>query len=778
MNPANESLKRHTFDIEATDESAILDSYEAIALHINESQDYSASATRSRESTTRENVKAWLEDPRNGEWFIVIHGFDSVQRASQLRAMLPVPERGRCQMIITTRTRYTVSDLLDKDLHEACVKVDALSHADSMRLFTHHIRRRLTTRNVRGLEDGSNDKINHQTDSLVATLWSPMMIRSAVTYMNREWLKVKQMSKMLSDKGFSAVKTSFGDYLQYLLRPLNIDGASSYTSSPRVRHFLFLLAFFDAQGVSWELLELEYKHEKRDLIEFLRILQDCSMVEMVDQEDDLVYVLNAHVRRAILDWIEHSHDPGLVDNTYHSQSRDYGPEGLLQRYNKALAMTYKAYNNMHDTSAKRTQVMSLKPHTSKHTLMPHFECFLEFTKKYPENVNFRLSDLAVRAVILFSKVLLDRDRYDDAMRVTAYAQAHFKCDFSEIGAADATKSKQARVLFHLVRQLVKVYLARPQDDRSAEYWSKAEALIETLQSDVHRVERLEPEWAKFTSLKFEIQLDKIRVFWKSERLEAARRELSHIIESTGKLTRDGDQLHEPPGNNESLLYGVPGSVADREKRRNSVREPQLRVTRESALLHTAEGILHDQTDPKLAHKSWQKARSELKLAQFAVSKWFPENKALYADLGVELAVVNTKIGSRHLVEDAIRTLEIACKEAKSAYGSCRRAWNLERRLNEARLKSKKHVRRGTESSRELLELYEQRLGPEKVATKKCAKLLARGYELMGKTEERRELGQRYPCLAQRFGDDIGLMMAMILRLQALIMWLLGGRQFE
>jgi hypothetical protein len=761
MNPTDEILKRHTFKVYANSKLTLLDSYNTIVQQIR---------SKGREKTTQDTLKAWLEDRRNGGWFMVVHGFDSIQNADELWDMLPVPERGLCQMIITSRTRAAVTEYLG---HDACIPVDTLSRADSMRLFNHHVQRALTNRTPRVNADRADDGSDHETESLLEVLWSPFMIKSAAEHMNKNWFTVEFMKERLDGRGFSAVKTRPEDYLGYILRPLLLNRSSEHSSWPRVVHFLFLLAFFAPEGISWDLLLSEYKDQEDDLDGFLKTLQDCSMVSQDSQQKPSLYVLNGHVRRALLGWIEHGPDPGR------KRSKGHGPEALLQRYNKTLSMTYRTYKNR-NSLAKRTKTKPTKSDQSKQALMRHFECFLDFTKKYPETLTIPLGNLAVRSVIFFSKILLDKDRYDDAMEVTAYAHAHFKCDLIETNAADDETSKEARVSFHLVRQLVKVYLALPEDDYSAQYWWRAQELIEKLHSMSIRLEKLELEWTRFTSPKLEIQLDKVRVCWKSKNIKDARRELCHIVESTGLLKMEKNRLLEPIQVVGSLVHlGTPKNVAEDYKRRDSLRELQLKVTRENGLLHTAEGMFHEQTDPKLAAKSWRQARQALTLAQRAAKEWFSEDIVLEAAIGVEIAVVNTKIGTPDLVNKAIKILNTAHTKASFTYGSCRRTWDMERRLNEARLRSKnkKHITIGTESSRGLLALYEKRLGMEKVATKKCAMQLEKGLRLTGQWEERDALVERYRFLEQDSCDDFRLFLLMKHLIDFLV-WLVSGRKLE
>ena len=770
MNPADKAMQRHSFEVEAKNKSALLESYDAIAHQINMSHDESEFRTKSLDKVTGRTLKAWLENRQNGGWFMVVYGFDSVQYAEELWEMLPVPECEYCQMLITTRTRATVKDVEGNLIPE--VQVDVLNQTDSMRLFKHHIQRKLTIRHPQDSENQVDDPDDHQTKSLVEKLWSPFMIRSAAKHMNNKSLVVGYMNKRLDDNSFATVRTTPQDYLEYILRPLNPDGSFKDKPWPRVVRFLFLLAFFHSRGVSWDLLLSEYKQEEEGLVDMLEILQDCSMISMDYQQDQTVYVLNAHVRRALLGWMDNGRGLG------HTCSDEYGPEAILKHYNKSLSMICKAYKINHSNSPKQTKTKPLKPHASKQAFMPHFECFLDFIKKHPQKLNFTLGDLAVRAVILFSKVLLDEDRYDDAMKVTAYAHTHFKCDLSEIDAADAGKSKQARISFHLMRQLVQVYLARPQDDCSAESWGKAEELINKLQAEAHRIKELDLPWTHFTSPELDIQLEKVRVYWKSGRVEPARRELSHIIESTGVLIkRDGQVLEPIQGNGCRVRFGLPKNLREEDQRRRSIRMLQLKVTREDGLLYTMEGIQKHQKNPRLAHKSWKKARKALRLAQDAASQWFPDDAVLHDEIGEEIAVANTKIGTAGLVNQAITTLEAACDRAKSRYGQCRRTWDLERRLNEARLKSKKHVEEGTDSANRLLQLYEERLGPEKMATKQCALQLAKGLRYMGRWEERCALARRYTGLEQELRDDMGMFLRLEFELMALLMWLLSGGRY-
>jgi hypothetical protein len=115
--------------------------------------------------------------------------------------------------------------------------------------------------------------------------------------------------------------------------------------------------------------------------------------------------------------------------------------------------------------------------------------------KDPRKLNVELDDAAVRAITSISQTLLDQDRHTEAMEVLEYAQKHFQCGYPGAQLSKATHPKQARVLFHLLRQLFKVYLSRPGDDDSAHYLTMAEDLLKRLREEAGRIDKIELTWA-------------------------------------------------------------------------------------------------------------------------------------------------------------------------------------------------------------------------------------------------------------------------------------------
>jgi hypothetical protein len=547
-----------------------------------------------------------------------------------------------------------------------------------------------------------------------------MMIKHAAEDATKRSLSVLHLKELVDDYGFSKVTTPFKlTYLEYVLQPLD----STLCDTPSRRWevgTLFLLAFFSSDGVSWNILNKNYEKKKKnprklgtsELLDVLGRLEDCALIRKVLKGTDHVYsIAPGNIRESILDWIER--DDSLEDSA----------AGLLKRYNKALSLVYKFYRSSHKHTAKAISDDSSPIHQVEQRLMPHFDCFLQFTQKHPQQQKLLLDDLAVRAVICFSKVLVDQGRHKEAMDVTEYTRKHFKLEkFGD--------EAQPMLFFKLGRHLINIYLTRPKDATSFHYRSRASDMIVEMQSVADRIKEQNIKWTWLPSTSLRIKLDQVKVHRQTTQFDQAHRLLSDIQDGISTITTEGGR--------------IPGHIDNERARGYKARDLQTLVTYQNGLLHTARGISEYRTNPKAALQLWNRARELLLAAKKDAKITCPADTVWHDEIRAEIAVANTKIGKKHLIQDAIKILEAVWGRTKERYGLVQRTMDVERRLNEARLKSsKQHVKLATESSRELLDWYTMHCGQHMKDTEDCALQLARGLELMNRRDEARAVRKKY-----------------------------------
>jgi hypothetical protein len=732
---------KHTFTVNARSIEDLRDSFRGIAERIN----MPVSGTRKQKKVgfevTTNTVKTWFEDETNEGWFMLVDGLDSYQDAKEIKEMLPMPRRGYDQMLITTRNRHVVVQL---DLYHkgACIEVNSLDLDDSHRLFSNQIDSSLITQDPQKAEGSSLMQMDPDTYRLLSTLWSPLLIKYAAIYMNRNQNTVAEMNSLLGDLGLTQIQRFFPDqirriypdYLAYILAPLtsNLHNTASWSREVRL---LFLLAFFDRKGVNQDILKLAYEGPEREMLQDLSSrLKDCSLIDRKEQRrGSMTYVIKGNIQIAVLEWIKNF------------KGKTGGPGGLFLRYNKALSTICRYYR-----SKNTTKDGPLKLHKEKLALMRHFECFLAFTKEHPQRSKLALDREAVQAITYFSYVLLDQDRHMEAIHVIKYAQQHFLFNYKRGGILDKERLKQMRVRFWLGRQLVKVYMSRPEDHDSYSYWSEAQQLLESLKTEARQINEEVPKWDGYMIV-WHLALESARVLRKEKRYAEARQSLGRISNITGMLISDVGIVYEPRPEREikEWLETRPGeTLKEKETRSAEFRRLLIHLTREHGMLNVAEGMALGNAQKTTTSCYWAAAKEQFRLAETAVYQWFPRDMELRSKIRVDIAVVDTKVGQHNLLEKAIHVLDVCVAELRSTYGECSRTWDLERKLNAARLKSDKrsHVKVATECSAKILHKYEERDWRDKVATKECAEQYNEGLLRLGRVLEAQELREQYPEL--------------------------------
>ena len=110
-------MARHVFHVNATSVECLIRSYDAIADVINNSQADPTDRYREGSLVTRYTLKPWLEDDKNGRWFMVVDGLNQTSSMAELRNLLPIPRDGVDQILITTRDRAAARGYLTRKQH-------------------------------------------------------------------------------------------------------------------------------------------------------------------------------------------------------------------------------------------------------------------------------------------------------------------------------------------------------------------------------------------------------------------------------------------------------------------------------------------------------------------------------------------------------------------------------------------------------------------------------------------------------------------------------------
>ncbi|KAH8626784.1 SPS1,serine threonine protein kinase [Alternaria alternata] len=741
VNSEDRTLKRHAFVVNVTSTDKLMQSYDDIAEIINGTIGEPNNVSK----VTRHTIRSWLSLETTGKWFMVVDGFDLFSDTAELKKALPTPRDGMDQLLITTRSRAIINEYSRGGAHVPCIKVSGLGPADSMRLFKQNIEgwKRLKSEETDTLKIGN----------LLEKLWSPMMIKYVANQIELSRATVKQFKELVDDNGLSEVTTDFApdeSYLAHVLRPLT-SNLSQTSSWPRELGTLFLLAFFDSGGVKWSILKENHgtNKKRKPLLTALGTLQDCAFVGKAERRIDPVYFIYGNIRQAILEWVEQN---------------DGGAEGLLKRYNKALSITYKSYRSSLK-AAVATPNASLKLYQVEQPFMPHFECFVRFTEKQKQRQKPLLHYLAVRGIICFSKVLLDHDRYREVMTVIEYSRQHYQYRFDEVDS-----EKQVQTFFTLGRHLTTIYLARSKDTSSNGYRNLASRLISELLSTATEIKDRYPGWNWLDLMSLEIKLDDVRVHRQSAHFEHAREKLSKISDRLDKMGNDDDEVVERYYENRfSTNYNnwIPQTHLSKQKL-------LITVKFQSGLLQMAEGNAKYQQDRKEALILWHNAQKSLLLAEHEAERHYPPDELWHDDIRIAIAVVNTRIGQKRLIQEAISMLELIQDRMEKRYGFVRRTMDVKRKLNEARLKSHwKHVNLATESSRELLHWYTEHFkeyansGAMTMCTIDCASQLVRGLERMGRRDELEALKKKYKLDGDFSEVEDFRKLAMLLKLSCL-----------
>ena len=659
-------------------------------------------------------VKRWLEDDTNGPWILVVDGLGP---SKAVKDFLPKRESG--QILFTTRSRAHVHDTLVFFAEGAIIAVDRPDDQDCLRILQRDLDPVLI--------DGSNEHLH----DLFSFLWCPQMIKTAARYMNSGQISVRELLKDIQDDGFSVYENFEPDFHENLLKDLfgplekDVDDLTIFMQDPSSEvQALVLLAFFDKEGVDLKVLKARWKGSRwKDFRRDLGLLHACRLVSQIEGGHSSSYYnrysVGEPVRSAIVAWID----------------KQEGKLGLLKRYNSALSTMYMYYDRSKRAEKKRRVNNEDQP--PRAALMPHFELFVKFVLAKPGDLSYMLDDNSVKAVTNFTRVLLDRDRHKDAIKVLEFAQQHYP-------PSDNNDQKNS-VRFWLGEQLVRAYLAHPQDENTQVSLYKAEALASRLSRDATSAGADPIYWAGNTLAKWQCSLNLARVYWKSGRIPKAWTELEPV---KAIMVRKGYENAELPKHDEE------GSILERSTTTDStalmrIRKLSMKARFEEGLVRLAEAqSLARQGDSEAAKRSWCAARSSFEVVKCAVEGWFPGDRSWVCRVCVSLADATMKIGSPEELLEAEKALIEARQTAHDEIGDGRKVWDIECKLNALWLELGDPARllEAERSSRRLLQCYENLPSRDKDAEERCAKTRVVVLQRLGRNPEAQELGKRFPMV--------------------------------
>lgn len=262
-------------------------------------------------ANTPELVRRWLDDEKNGKWFVILDNADDVdvmnevyppsgrpngnQRLDQRRLIDYLPQSSHGKILVTSRDRSVAYDIVGD--HDRLVPVDCMDEAESLDLL------------------GTRIAIQSDWDSakeLVKALeFIPLAITQAGSY-------IRQQGSTLTTKQylaeFHASESSKASLLNEDMSDLRRDGGvpnsiiTTWQMSfeqilkrrPPAADLLSLLSMYHPQSISEDIIGCE------DKVDFRRnyiILQNFSLVGITKIWNDIHFNLHRLVRLATQEWL-------------------------------------------------------------------------------------------------------------------------------------------------------------------------------------------------------------------------------------------------------------------------------------------------------------------------------------------------------------------------------------------------------------------------------------------------------------------------------------------
>ncbi|KAJ4303458.1 hypothetical protein N0V90_002353 [Kalmusia sp. IMI 367209] len=693
--------KRHTFWVSMTNDDTIREGYTMIAR-----------ATGARYGVLKStdigllvsHIENWLKASHSGQWILVVDDFriqpESTEDSNSHRRLLDLKMLQLYgQILITTRNRSCGTDIFGYNEHK-CLLLTPPSLDDRLRIYNHFINTSLFS------------LVDNDVKELLEHLTLPKLIKEAGHYMSKKNVSPNVLLEKIRQDGFQAVNDFSPDIVGYLLKhhleePLHPDGIW-----PDQIQKLFILAMFGQEGANLELLSVEWEENEFQLLtEALGTLQNSCLIHRSNGPSE-VYSIDRTVQAALLAWI----------------AKHEGRNGFLRRFNKILSMIYNYY-------MKRIGADKSIKFTLQRELLPHFERFIEFVK--PDSTPSTNSDStitfaprAIQAIIEFSRVLSDQDRYAVAAEVLDFAHRHYPLnELWTLGPVDDESALRLNIRYRLDQQRTKTYLGDPRAESGSSTSASWENARDIVKGQIRKAElwRDTPE-SRFRILtrRWELSLDLARVYYYLKEWDSAEEELRSMDRINITIEQGRNRVEVPVLIDiEEINSGITGtdnrSVRLRDKRRETLRKLAIRKKWEEGLLHLEKGQYEKAVGKKSeAVSSWVTAKKALRIAEVAQKRWSSDREK-HDEILVSIADAETWLGSKEGLKSAHRTFERVLTETEKTYGSdCKRAWDMRCRVNAVRLRTNRDLDIAIPSLESLLVKYKTRFGPQAAATVRCA----------------------------------------------------------
>ena len=733
--------KKHTFWVQLTDKKTMRNGYESMVKEMRDA-DYDVKSFDDASLVTF--ITDWLQNANNGQWILVvddIHVRPEQSRGPGLLDLKALQKHG--QILITTRDRGIALNLLGGHRKGGYVKMNYPSMTDRLRIYDQYINHSLFP----SVTDETRDLMEHFT--------LPKVIIEAVLRMNYYQSPPDTLLKDFKEKGFRVVESFSKDILEYLLRHVlkRLDPEGQPRLDPEAKQWppeierLFILAMFEPEGADLDLLAIELKDEEHDELRMLHgVLKNSHLIFSSNSDpNDKKYHVDPTVQAAVWAWIKEKE----------------GRDGLSKRFNKMLHMLYAYYQ-------KRARAKPEDGVRLKKELLPHFNRFVNFVDEEPQDSQnaIEYSPRAIQAIVEFSRLLSDRDQYEEATKVLNFAHKHYQISESrERGPEDDESKHQLNVRYRLEQQRMKTYLIDPIYRMNNAHRDGARAIVDEQIEEVRR-------WAKnprskqlhdqfwMSMRKEELELDLFRVHCYLESWEDAEKQLKSMNAVSITVHRNNGNEVPVMQVKEGINWKLNGNMVEH-VRLNDERERFLKMLGirkkweegQYYFLKGRQAKMDESTATSV--RWWELAREALHFAKVALTHWPVEQEMLY-EVMIHIAEVDTKLGTNEGLDNAAQILEDARTRIQGIHGSdCKRAWDVECKINAVKLRRKSDLNTAIHSLEALLGRYETRFSKQAKVTVNCAFQLQEAYVACNRWDEVDKLSERMPTMTKidrRSGD--------------------------
>ena len=676
---------------------------------------------------------------------MVIDGLDSPRVAKEIKPLLPISSSG--QILVTARDRECLGDICNWKCRE--IKPPELEVC--LNIFRLHLKPEYDDEDLQG------------TYRLLETLWLPLVIKMAATYMNKKQKPNRDMREDLRNHGFQQI-VRFGEsehmkFMKYFLQPLTLhrpNGKRKSRQKPEM-NLLCFLACLSKDKIGRKLINANYEDQAK-LNDTLSNLMNRAFIEKVG---DNSYRMHKFVQDGVIAWIRET----------------YKEKGLFDCLAAALGAIYKRYNEKKQYElGEKAHLQHRSSYEWKVPFMPHFARFVDFTRdaKRGELSDFQFHIGALECIETFSRVYINEGQPQGAVEVLEFARAHFekscsKGDVDSVGKSDGSHGpngdnrgkiddstiKGIATKTRLVRTLADAYALRGHDRDI----SQAEHLLVGQLGKVKELRSQIPIGyeAEYKMLHWELQLDLVRLYSESGRFVRAQ----EVFRSLELL-----DLHDTKSEigfrfrYEKRLLPLFKTSWNVKKRTMLI---VIRRKQYQGLLYLATGKEHAKKgwpwSQWQATQSWKAAKRALSDARGALEQWRPSEKEYLVDIESSIAEINLQLAklsnNDQLLHETEEMLIQHIKDlSEKAMASENRMWEAERKLAEVRIEgNRENIQDTIEKLTYILKAYDTRYGKGSDWTHSYAHLLSKAYQKIGRRDEVRRLQETYK-LPPEFNNDL------------------------